>query len=578
MAPNFLSSIGNTNNALLFEIRLNETNIIFRGSEHESASALVKGTLVLCLTEPLKIQGISMRLSCESKIQFPLAAGPRAGYGIVKSDREHLHEDWEFLESDKGQSKTLRAGNYEYPFEAILPGTSPESVEGLPDTWIIYRIKATVQRGRFAKDLITRKHFRVIRTFDDSALELSHGMSIENFWEEKIDYCLSTPTKAVIFGTSVQCDFRLIPLLKGLKIEKMEVELIEQHDFTVEYYLNFDRHHEFSRTVAAAAWELPEGTETEDINGQEGYLFSGKLDMPKSLRECRQSVDLLGVKIKHKLKFNVKLRNPDGHISELRAQLPIHIFISPNLPVNDDHELITRNPQAVQALADINRQTPPNYGEHLFDQLYSDVDPNGYMTPGGSNTPLNSQSRSGSSENLASMGDALTDAEVSANTLRNRLSSLTDPIAIRARERTPISGTSTPQPRTRASPPGSYNPSIAISAPGEYPTTSIGGTYSSGTTSPRSRSNSDDGSAPQHIERAALSRVPSYNTALQTSVRTPCSDNLPTYQDATSRPSTPPPARSRSTAALQASRIHSDDSSTSESGASQRCLGGRAAA
>ena len=123
----------------------------------------------------------------------------------------------------------------------------------------------------------------------------------------------------MIFGTSVQCDFRLIPLLKGLKIEKMEVELIEQHDFTVEYLLNHDRHHEFSRTVAAAAWELPEGTETEDINGQEGYLFSGMLDMPKSLRECRQSVDLLGVKIKHKLKFNVKLRNPDGHISEVSS-------------------------------------------------------------------------------------------------------------------------------------------------------------------------------------------------------------------------------------------------------------------
>ncbi|MCJ1294443.1 hypothetical protein MMC34_006001 [Xylographa carneopallida] len=522
MAPNFLSSIGNTNNALLFEIR------------------------------------------------FPLLTGPRAGHGVVKSDREHLREGWEFLESDKGQSKTLRAGNYEYPFEAILPGTSPESVEGLPDTWIIYRIKATVQRGRFAKDLITRKHFRVIRTFDDSALELSHGMSIENFWEEKIDYCLSTPTKAVIFGTSVQCDFRLIPLLKGLKIEKMEVELIEQHDFTVEYLLNHDRHHEFSRTVAAAAWELPEGTETEDINGQEGYLFSGMLDMPKSLRECRQSVDLLGVKIKHKLKFNVKLRNPDGHISELRAQLPIHIFISPNLPVNDEHELVTRNPQAVQALADINRQTPPNYGEHLFDQLYSDVDPSGYMTPAGNNTPFNSQSRSGSSENLASMGEVPTDAEVSANTLRNRLSSLTDPIAIRARERTPGSGTSTPQLRTRASPPGSRHPSIAVSAPGEHSAIPIARTYGSGTASPRSRSNSDEGLAPQHIERAALSRVPSYNTALQTPVRTPCSDNLPTYQDATSRPSTPPPTRSRSTPALQALRNHSNDSSTSESGTSQR--------
>ncbi|MCJ1397494.1 hypothetical protein MMC11_000687 [Xylographa trunciseda] len=550
MAPNFLSSIGNANNALLFEVRLNETNIILRGSEDESASALVKGTLVLCLTEPLKVQGISMRLS------FPLNTGPRAGHAIAKSDREHLHEDWDFVESDRGQSKTLRPGNYEYPFEAILPGTSPESVEGLPDTWVIYRIKATVQRGRFAKDLITRKHFRVIRTFDDSALELSHGMSkttetlaymkqsIENFWVEKIDYCLSTPTKAVIFGTSIQCDFRLSPLLKGLKIEKMEVELVELHDFTVEYILNYDRRHEYSRTVAAAAWELPEGTETEDIDGQEGYLFSGKLDMPKSLRECRQSVDLLGIKIKHKLKFNVKLGNPDGHISELRAQLPIHIFISPNLPVDENQELVSQNPQAVQALSDFSRQTPPNYGEHLFDQLYSDVDPSGYMTPGGSNTPFNSQSRSGSSENLASMRDVTFDDEVSANTLRNRLSSLTDPIATRARERTPISGTSTPQPRTVASPSGSRHPSIAISAPGEYFANSTGGAHASGTASPRSRSSSEDGLTPQHIERAVLSRVPSYNTALQTPVRTPCSDSLPTYQDATSRPSTPPPARS----------------------------------
>ena len=108
--------------------------------------------------------------------RFPLTTGPRAGHGMVKSDREHLHEDWEFWESEKGQTRTLQAGNYEYPFEAILPGNAPESVEGLPDTWVIYRIKATVQRGRFAKDLLTRKHFRVIRTFDGGALELSHGM------------------------------------------------------------------------------------------------------------------------------------------------------------------------------------------------------------------------------------------------------------------------------------------------------------------------------------------------------------------------------------------------------------------
>lgn len=100
----------------------------------------------------------------------------RSSHSMVRQDREHLHRDWAFVDPGKNNSETLPAGNYEYPFEAVLPGDSPESVEGLPDTWVIYRMKATVQRGRFAKDVQARKHLRVIRTFDESALELSHAM------------------------------------------------------------------------------------------------------------------------------------------------------------------------------------------------------------------------------------------------------------------------------------------------------------------------------------------------------------------------------------------------------------------
>ena len=204
-------------------------------------------------------------------------------------------------------------------------------------------------------------------------------------------------------------------------------------------------------------------------------------------------------------------------------------------------------------MADISRHAPPLYGEHHLDQLYSDVDPSGYMTPAEATTPYSSQSRNGSSETLASMADlSPNDAEVSANTLRNRLSSLTDPVAIRARDRRHGSGTNSPQHRGYSSPGGSREPSISVSAPsGSEYFVSPGGTASGpGHTSPLSRSNSDEAAAPQHIERAVLSRVPSYNTALQTPVRTPCSDDLPTYQTAVSRPSTPPIPRSQSTTQL----------------------------
>jgi arrestin-related trafficking adapter 4/5/7 len=50
------------------------------------------------------------------------------------------------------------AGNYEYPFEVLLPDNIPESVEGLPGGAIIYKMKAIVERtGLVNKNFTCRK-------------------------------------------------------------------------------------------------------------------------------------------------------------------------------------------------------------------------------------------------------------------------------------------------------------------------------------------------------------------------------------------------------------------------------------
>lgn len=69
----------------------------------------------------------------------------------------------------------MPAGNYEFPFEIILEGSLSETVEGLPDNWVIYRFKAEIGR-KYAKDIIVRKPLRIIRTLESTALELSHAM------------------------------------------------------------------------------------------------------------------------------------------------------------------------------------------------------------------------------------------------------------------------------------------------------------------------------------------------------------------------------------------------------------------
>jgi hypothetical protein len=58
---------------------LNDEYIVFRGGEHEAASAHLKGTLVLCLSEPLTIKHIRLQLTGMSRVWYviPSAAARR---------------------------------------------------------------------------------------------------------------------------------------------------------------------------------------------------------------------------------------------------------------------------------------------------------------------------------------------------------------------------------------------------------------------------------------------------------------------------------------------------------------------
>ena len=63
-----------------------------------------------------------------------------SGTNYVKHEEEFTRKTWEF----KRSQETLKAGNYEWPFDMIIPGSMTESLEGLSDSWIVYRMKATI--------------------------------------------------------------------------------------------------------------------------------------------------------------------------------------------------------------------------------------------------------------------------------------------------------------------------------------------------------------------------------------------------------------------------------------------------
>lgn len=227
------------------------------------------------------------------------------------------------------------------------------------------------------------------------------------------------------------------------------------------------------------------------------------------------------------------------------------------MPIDDNNDLIHQGPQTMSTSAALDELTPPQYGEHQFDQLYSDIDPSGYMTPAGGvsgrGTPFQSRSRSVSAENLASM-DGVASSDFGVSVLQSRLSNLDIAGTNRvARDRSQLStsgdGTELGSFET-ARMDDSNTPQNSLTPCGYFGQTvgNMGG-QSPGTSVPVSRRVSEEDevasgpATPQHIEYSAesLAKVPSYATAIQSNPRALVNDGLPTYQSATRTPRVSPP-------------------------------------
>jgi hypothetical protein len=111
-----------------------------------------------------------------STYSWSTASTAAVGYNSrAKKEVNFFEKIWTFRDPGKGKTETLMPDNYEYPFNIVLDGGLPESIEGLPESWIVYRFKADIGR-KYSKDVQIRKPLRIIRTLGPSALETAHEM------------------------------------------------------------------------------------------------------------------------------------------------------------------------------------------------------------------------------------------------------------------------------------------------------------------------------------------------------------------------------------------------------------------
>ncbi|CCH60986.1 hypothetical protein TBLA_0D04910 [Henningerozyma blattae CBS 6284] len=385
---------------ILFDIRFDTSDdnvILLKGSSRESASALLSGKIVLSINEPMQIRNIFMRLFAKLTVNLEVNANtnntPNTAKRYVKQEKILFDKKLDNIQIDnlvgkqstnqsvpysttnsnnsettmgwRSRSKSssiatltnsnsspnftsmnktsiikLQKGNYEFPFSYILPGSSFESVNGLPNASINYTLQTIIERGKYSTDLLLNKDIKVIRTLTTDAVELSETVSVNNNWPGKIDYSISVPTKAIAIGSVSSLSIGLVPLVKHLRLGPIKVILLEQYQYSNnsgEIITNDRKVLKFKLKDPLGHIEMAKQSEE---TGLDPFIFQSKWEVttnfqvPSSLSRCTQDCTIKKyIKVRHKLKFVISMINEDGHISQLKASLPIVLYISPLIPL-----------------------------------------------------------------------------------------------------------------------------------------------------------------------------------------------------------------------------------------------------
>jgi hypothetical protein len=335
----------------------------------------------------------------------------------------------------------------------------------------------------------------------------------------------------------------MIPHIKGLSISRVEVELKEHYIFSVldsKNALIAEKKMERSIRLMYSDFRPIEDDE---------WNIRGHIEVPNSLDRCTQDCDANFIKVKHRyvsyyistncsVKFVIGLQNADGHISEVRASLPVALVLPPYIssagtaPHLDD--------STVNHLSYLDSTDGlPSYESRIYDRLWDGVSYGG-LDSSTLNTPI-VMSRRASAENLRELhGSTMPhprDLEASLHRALQEQNTLA-PEYDHSSDAPSSSGSITPthslsitRPVTGIAPlngdDDNDNYLSPLSSPELQhitPTISIGSSRSALTLT-----------SEELIDVDRLSRVPSYDTANSSVLNLdPITNALPTYASATS--------------------------------------------
>lgn len=301
----------------------------------------------------------------------------------------------------------LPKGNYDLPFQVILPSEIMETVEGLQSGSLLYNFEARIDRKRKSSSvtsllkedlealhlhqpsMTTYKYLRIFRTLAPDDLSLQQEMSVGATCKDKIQYEVSIPSKAIAIGDSIPIHIRLFPFQKGYILDKINASLLQ-------FYLVRDNagqpYDDQQVMTKQSLTEFDEFLNNPDRLLTDVTEINSIFQTPDNLKKITQDCDLRGdlIQVRHKLAIKIVLTRAEDTTKrlEIKANLPVSLYISPLVGMkgrlvlfdNANGNIHFRAGELVQLFTDGSstpqRSTtpapapaPPNYQDRLKDHL-----------------------------------------------------------------------------------------------------------------------------------------------------------------------------------------------------------------
>ncbi|KAF9654030.1 hypothetical protein BDM02DRAFT_3182442 [Thelephora ganbajun] len=357
----------------VLEIVVTNDVLCLQGSGTEVEPALLSGNVVLYLPEDTDIKDVTLHFRGKAKLP-----PSNDSLSLSSSGSTHLicEHDWTFLEGKKTRSHTLKAGRHSFPFQLHVGGCLPCSIstQMFGGANISYKLRAIIHRPGLIQNLHALLPITIIRSFAPDSLEYQQSSEIESTWPGKLMYSILLPHKAWAAGDTLTALAKFVPISKGVKVLSITSTISETVGLSFKTVYRTTTS-ERTRPVAIAKHEIIGGKSVyiskchyksrvpllhhrgdAEVQLSPSFQYPGQESPAESStrvgsgvgggaeRDNEQNNDLVvhldislpsfltpthtmePITVAHRIRWNILIANLNGHTSELRCSLNIHVL------------------------------------------------------------------------------------------------------------------------------------------------------------------------------------------------------------------------------------------------------------